>query len=714
FQILIGRLKGTDVPIYIDLNSIAKGHMFVAGMSVAYYEPIVYMYRGEIWVEEIGRFVDRFFMDESEGEVELNDYICVPSFDPEKLELKWHPVKSVLRHRYDGSMIRIELEDGRSVTVTPSHSVFTINNSRVEAVEAGSLKPGDSILVPLFIPKPVSYVEGLNIAGMLRPKDIDDADGYVSIEDSCIPVKLVIDENIARLIAYYILFGCSYSDGVSLKLPRSMYGEEVLSVVSGIRSTVPILDVFIEDRLEYVEVILKSGALKLFFEALKSVDPGIRIPRFMFNLRPGILEALLEPLLKSLSLGLVDDERLLSDILYLKLIASGYRDGSFSVGDLALARITRIDVVGYEYEFVYDLSVPGCENFIAGVGGISCHNTRSGKSSFVVSLIAKASRMEPQPRFIVLDRRCEYTALTRFGGKVYPYKLFLPKSSMLKGKLIASRLNLDPASSAGRLVAEAVESLKARGEDVNRASLLREVNRIAPMLSSRSNSHSLNLIRWALERRGDFLDEEYKYIDIVDVCRGSPIVIVDLSVDADIDAQHIAVRHIVSRVLDYALSRRDEGDFAVIFVIEEAQYFTPEKGLKIEVGNPEKIGVDKELVEAVSQAGGYNIGFIFITQRPAYISKSIISQCNTIACFRLMSGNDQEAILKYTEYGNERLPDYLPGLADHEALFWGLGSLIPFPVAVEVEVEEYPRKARITAKDAWINMGKPAIEILGR
>ena len=638
-NIRIGRLKGSNVPIYLDLNSIAKGHMFVAGMSVAYYEPIVYMHKGWIRVEEIGRFVDRYFTSEEEGEVELNDDIYVPSFDMDKLELKWHPVRSVIRHRYEGPMIKIELEDGRSVTVTPSHSVFTIRDSKVEAVEANSLNPGDRILVPLSIPRPASYIEVLDLSSILQPRDVyvethqsfyrrnndrynvDDVEGCISIEGEHLPFKLFIDKDIARLIAYYILFGCSYSDGVVFRLPRSIYDEE--SIVSAARSFASTVDVSIEKYDEYVEVRLKSKILSLFFKALRSIDPDAYIPRFIFNLKPEIIESFLEPLLKSLSLGLIDDERLLSDILYLKLIANGYRNRDSSTNDLSLARISRIDIVEYGYRYVYDLSVPGCENFVAGIGGVSCHNTRSGKSSFVVSLIAKASRMEPQPRFIVLDRRCEYTALTKFGGKVYPYRFFLPKISMLKGKLIASRLNLDPSSSAGRLVVEAVESLKARGEDVNRVSLLREVNRIAPMIGSRNNSYSLNLIRWALERRGAFLDEEYKYIDIVDVCRSNPIVIVDLSVDTDIDAQHIAIRHIVSRVVDYALSRREQGDFAVIFVVEEAQYFTPEKGLKIEVGNPEKIGVDKELIEAVSQAGGYNVGFIFITQRPAYISKCL-------------------------------------------------------------------------------------------
>lgn len=699
FPIRIGKLKGSDVPIYLDLNSIAKGHMFVAGMSVAYWEPIVYMLRGEVRVEEIGRFVDRFFNNDSEGEIELNEEVYVPAFNPETLGLEWRPVRSIVRHRYSGPMIRIQLEDGRIVTVTPSHSVFTMKDSRIEAVEADNLKPGDHILVPLFIPKPASYIESLDLA-------------YTYSEDSCIQFKIALNEDIARLIAYYVIFGYTTLDEVILRVPRSIC-DNVISIVCNVRSIIPILDFSIDYSCEYVEVRLKSRVLSSFLNDIKPSDDSPHIPTLFFNVKPPILRSLLETLTQLLSLGLIRSEKLVSDISYLKLIANGY-DREPLQSDLALVRISKIDLVDYEYEFVYDLSIPNYENFVAGLGGVFCHNTRSGKSSFVVSLIAKASKMAPQPRFIILDRRCEYAALTKFGGKIYPYRLFLPKSAILKGKLIASRLNLDPSSSAGRLITEAVESLKARGEDVNRVSLLREVNRIAPMISSRSNNYSLNLIRWVLERRGDFLDEGYEYIDIVDVCRSTPIVIVDLSVDTDIDAQHVTVRHIVSRIVDYALSRKDEGDFAVIFVIEEAQYFTPEKGLKIEVGNPEKIGVDKELIEAVSQAGGYNVGFIFITQRPAYISKSIISQCNTIACFRLMSGNDQEAILKYTEYSNERLSDYLPGLADHEALFWGLGSLIPFPVVVEVEVEEYPRKAKITARDAWINMNRPAIEVLDK
>jgi DNA helicase HerA-like ATPase len=151
--------------------------------------------------------------------------------------------------------------------------------------------------------------------------------------------------------------------------------------------------------------------------------------------------------------------------------------------------------------------------------------------------------------------------------------------------------------------------------------------------------------------------------------------------------------------------RKDYGDFACIIIVEEAQYFAPEKGAEIRESSAQS-EAKASMIEAISQAGGYNVGLIIITQRPAYVLKSCISQCNSVACFRLRSGNDQDAILEYTEYGSERLRDYLPGLADHEAMLWGLAVPTPFPIIIEVNVEEYPRKAAVFAKSAWERMEK--------
>jgi len=44
--------------------------------------------------------------------------------------------------------------------------------------------------------------------------------------------------------------------------------------------------------------------------------------------------------------------------------------------ELSLLKIKKIEIINEGYDYVYDLSVPGCENFVGGLGGISCHNSR--------------------------------------------------------------------------------------------------------------------------------------------------------------------------------------------------------------------------------------------------------------------------------------------------------------------------------------------------
>ncbi|MEM3693535.1 MAG: ATP-binding protein [Candidatus Bathyarchaeia archaeon] len=332
--------------------------------------------------------------------------------------------------------------------------------------------------------------------------------------------------------------------------------------------------------------------------------------------------------------------------------------------------------------------------------------TRSGKSTFAINLIAKSREINPKPHFVVFDRRSEYSILTDFGATMIPYHRFLPRTRLLNGETVASRLGVNPRTSLGRLISESVEALAAEEREVTKESLMEKAETLASMVLSRDKDRILRRLDWILRTKGGFLEAKEEVIDIIEAIMKNEILIIDFSVDTDVDQQHVAAKHIIKEIIEKAMVHRNEGDFAVILVIEEVQYLAPEKGLKIEVGNPERIGVDKALVEAISQAGGYNVGFLILTQRPAYASKSIISQCNSVACFRLMSGNDQEAIIRYSEYGNERLSDYLPGLADHEAMVWGIASPVPFPIIVEMDVKVFPRKAGVTAKQAWEKMAR--------
>ena len=253
-----------------------------------------------------------------------------------------------------------------------------------------------------------------------------------------------------------------------------------------------------------------------------------------------------------------------------------------------------------------------------------------------------------------------------------------------------------------------MSELAAEGLELSSESLMEKLAEVSTYTISRGRERVLKSVEWAIRVKGGFLDEVHEVLDVVDTVVNNPLLIVDFSVDTRAGDQQMAARHIVRTVVDRAMRRREVGDFSVIVVVEEAQYFAPEHGLNIEVGAPERIGVDKALVEAVSQAGGYNVGFIISTQRPAYIQKSIVSQCNSVVCFRLMAGNDQEAILDYTEYGGSHLRDYLPGLAAHQALVWGTALPTPFPVVAEMDVEEFPQKASSSARQAWEKMKKMA------
>ncbi|HMA61156.1 MAG TPA: DUF87 domain-containing protein, partial [bacterium] len=82
-----------------------------------------------------------------------------------------------------------------------------------------------------------------------------------------------------------------------------------------------------------------------------------------------------------------------------------------------------------------------------------------------------------------------------------------------------------------------------------------------------------------------------------------------------------------------AKQKRDEGGFKTLFVIEEAHNFAPERSGKSNLAY-------KYLKTIASEGRKFGVGLIVITQRPAYVSKDILAQCNSQAIFRLINPND--------------------------------------------------------------------------
>ncbi len=117
-------------------------------------------------------------------------------------------------------------------------------------------------------------------------------------------------------------------------------------------------------------------------------------------------------------------------------------------------------------------------------------------------------------------------------------------------------------------------------------------------------------------------------------------------------------------------------DFTTLFVVEEAHNFAPEHGSK---HNP----AYKYMKKIASEGRKFGVGMIVVTQRPAYVSKDILAQCNTQAIFRLINPNDISAVKEVVEGVSEQELKNLPHYIKGQCIFTGVA--INEPVVVKVK-----------------------------
>ena len=121
--------------------------------------------------------------------------------------------------------------------------------------------------------------------------------------------------------------------------------------------------------------------------------------------------------------------------------------------------------------------------------------------------------------------------------------------------------------------------------------------------------------------------------------------------------------------------KESRGEFRTIFVIDEAQNYAPEPASK-------KIPSYRWMKVIASEGRKFNIALLVMTQRPQYLSKDILTQCNTQAIFRLVNKADiaqvENTVEGISEYDLARLPNFVAG----QAIFTGIGMKMPVRVRV--------------------------------
>ncbi len=120
-----------------------------------------------------------------------------------------------------------------------------------------------------------------------------------------------------------------------------------------------------------------------------------------------------------------------------------------------------------------------------------------------------------------------------------------------------------------------------------------------------------------------------------------------------------------------------------LIALEEAHNFAPERGaLEIPFGRE---NIAYTMTRRIALEGRkFGVGLIAITQRPANISKYILSQMNTQAIFRLITKNDLDAVSVFFEESNMELLNILPSL--RPGILFLNGLAVPFGMLVSIEL----------------------------
>jgi uncharacterized protein len=120
----------------------------------------------------------------------------------------------------------------------------------------------------------------------------------------------------------------------------------------------------------------------------------------------------------------------------------------------------------------------------------------------------------------------------------------------------------------------------------------------------------------------------------------------------------------------------------VCIVVEEAQTIIPETSSLGDLGD---YGSNKALVNKIGQIAlqgrKYGVGFIVIAQRTANVSKTVLTQCNTIISFQAF---DQTSFGFLENYIGKNLIGVLPNLKQYHAILCGKGFRSNIPMIVDL------------------------------
>ncbi len=134
----------------------------------------------------------------------------------------------------------------------------------------------------------------------------------------------------------------------------------------------------------------------------------------------------------------------------------------------------------------------------------------------------------------------------------------------------------------------------------------------------------------------------------------------------------------------------------VLLVCEEAHRYVPNHGQA-------EYETAQTAVRRLAREGRkYGLGLMLVSQRPADVESTVLSQCNSWVILRLTNSVDQEHVGRFLPDSLAGLTKLLPSLVRREAIFVGEAAAIPARIKIrELNESQLPDSDDIKFADGW-------------
>ena len=174
---------------------------------------------------------------------------------------------------------------------------------------------------------------------------------------------------------------------------------------------------------------------------------------------------------------------------------------------------------------------------------------------------------------------------------------------------------------------------------------------------------------------------------------GKPIAILELG---GLPSEIINVVVSVLARLAFDFGVWSAGKVPITFVCEEAHRYVP---------NDKSTGFEptKRAISRIAKEGRkYGVSLCIVTQRPAELDPTILSQCNTIFSMRLTNERDQDILKAGISDAAASLLEFMPTMGAGEAITFGEGVALPTRIKFDLlPANELPRSNTTSFTKNW-------------